>query len=102
MSIENLKEYERRCVSDADVREKAKAIGGSDLEGHMQFSESLGLSWTKADIAAYRKERVSSDEDFEEELSADDLELVSGGWFTTTAVSALVTSTATGSVDVSD
>lgn len=83
MSVENLKEYARRCANEPELREKAKAIGMTDWEEHVRHAESLGLDWTSADVAAFRKELIDADDDFTD-LSEEELEQVAGGAFSTT------------------
>lgn len=80
MSIENLKEYARRCAADPALRSKAKAIGLSDLDGQIANSKSLGLDWTKDEFAAFTKEMQADGE-----LSEKDLENVAGGIVSATA-----------------
>lgn len=80
MSVENLKEYARRCAADPDLRAKAKAIGMTNLDGQIVNAQSLGLDWTKDDFAGFTKEMQA-----EGELSEEDLENVAGGFVTTTA-----------------
>ena len=94
MSVENLKEYARRCAEEPELRAKAKALGVSDVEGHMREAGSLGLHWTMDDMVALRKE-VADAVDAEGELdglSEEELEQVAGGAVTATvaAVSAAV------------
>ena len=84
MSLENLKEYAQRCANEPELRETAKTIGMTDLEGQMRYAESLGLEWTMEDMAALRKEATDS-EDGLEELSEEELEQIAGGVFTATA-----------------
>lgn len=95
MSIENLKEYARRCAADPDLREKAKSIGATDLDGQIAHAQSLGLPWTKGDMVEFQKEMQA-----EGELSEEDLEQVAGGLVSTTAalVGSAVVGAAAGSV----
>ena len=88
MSVENIKEYARRCAADPDLRAKAKAIGMTNLDGQIVNAKSLGLDWTKEDFADFTKEMQA-----EGELSEEDLENVAGGIVTTTAI-AVVTAAA--------
>ena len=85
MSIENLKEYARRCATEPELRARAKALGMGDAEGHMREAAALGLDWTMDDMVAFRKE-VLDDENVASELSEEDLEQIAGGALTTTAV----------------
>ena len=83
MSVENLKEYARRCAEEPELRAKAKALGVSDVEGHMREAGSLGLHWTMDDMVALRKELV--DAEGEGDLSEEELEQIAGGAVTVTA-----------------
>ena len=84
MSVENLKEYARRCASDPELRTRAKEIGVSDVEEHMRHAGSLGLDWTMDDMFAFRKEVVDAEGD--QDLSEEELEQVAGGALTVSAV----------------
>ena len=86
MSIENLREYTRRCATDSELRETAKTIGMMDLQGHMGYAESLGLQWTMEDMDALSKEVTGQSDDGLEDLSEDDLELVAGGAVSVTSL----------------
>ena len=83
MSIENLKEYARRCATEPELRAKAKALGMGDAEGHMREAAALGLDWTVDDMIAFRKEVL--DDGSLGELSEEDLEQIAGGAVTATA-----------------
>ena len=85
MSVENLKEYSRRCAEEPELRARAKALGISDVEGHIQEAGSLGLHWTMDDMVALRKELVDAEGEFED-LSEDELEQIAGGAVTVTAL----------------
>ncbi len=89
MSVENLKEYARRCTAEPELRAKAKEIGLSDMEGHIRHAESLGLDWTLDDMAAFRKEVIDAEGDLED-LSEEDLGRIAGGVVTTTAAAVAV------------
>ena len=89
MSVENLKEYVRRCAAEPELRAKAKEIGMSDMDEHMRYAESLGLAWTKGDLAAFRKEAIEAEGDLED-LSEEDLEKVAAGAVTATVVLAAI------------
>ena len=84
MSVENIKEYAKRCSSEPELREKAAAIG-EDIQEHMRHAEDLGLPWSMADMAAYRRELVDSDDEITD-LGEDDLDQIAGGFVTSTAV----------------
>ncbi len=79
MSVENLKEYARRCAADPELRARAKEIGATDLDGQIAHAASLGLNWTKDDMVAFQEE-IQGDG----ELGEEDLEKVAGGVVTTT------------------
>ncbi len=85
MSVEDLKEYARRCASDSDLRAKAKEIGATNLDAQIQHAASMGLNWTKEDMVAFQEELQADGE-----LGEDDLEKVAGGVVTTTAAAAAV------------
>ena len=85
MSLENLKEYARRCAEEPELRARAKALGVSDVEGHMQEAGSLGLHWTMDDMVALRKELVDAEGELED-LSEDELEQIAGGAVSVTAL----------------
>ena len=78
MSVENLKEYARRCAAEPELRATARTIGMTDAEGHMRHAESLGLDWTTADLVAFRKEVIDDEEDLVD-LTEEELERVAGG-----------------------
>ena len=42
MSVVNLKEYARRCANEPELRTKAKAIGVSNIDAHIQQAGTLG------------------------------------------------------------
>ena len=85
MSLEQLKEYSRRCATDPEVRAAAKAIGLTDVDEHIRHAKRLGLEWTRRDMVNFRNEVMDVDDDLAE-MSDEDLELVAGGVCTTTAV----------------
>ncbi len=84
MSVENLKEYARRCAVDPELRAAARNIGMTDMDEHMRHAESLGLSWDRGDLVAFRKEVIDSEGDLAD-LSEEELEEIAGGGVTTTA-----------------
>ena len=84
MSLENLKEYARRCATEEDLRSKAKEIGVSNLDAHMSLAGSLGLDWSAEDMKNLQRE-VFSSHDNVDDLSEEELEMVAGGLVTTTA-----------------
>ena len=93
MSVENLKEYARRCAEEPELRAKARAIGTEDMEKHQRHAASLGLDWTIDDMAAFRKEMIEAADDLGD-LSEEDLEQVAGGFVTTTVAVAVAVSAA--------
>ena len=84
MSVENLKEYARRCADDPELRARAREIGMTDMDEHMRYAESLGLDWTRGDLVTFRKEMIDSEGDLVD-LSEEELEEIAGGGITTTA-----------------
>ena len=86
MSLENLKEYALRCANEPELRETAKTIGMTDIDGQMRYAESLGLEWTMEDMAALRKEAIGDSEDGLEDLSEEELEQIAGGVVSVSAV----------------
>ncbi len=99
MSVENLKEYVRRCADEPELRAKAKEIGISDMDEHMRHAESLGLDWTKGDLVDFRKEVIDAEGDLED-LSQEDLEQVAAGVITATAVVAVAAIAGVGAAGV--
>ena len=85
MSVEHLKEYVRRCATEPELRERAKALGMADLEQHMAYAEDLGLTWSMEDMLAFRKEVIDAEGGLED-LTEEELVEVAGGGVTTTAV----------------
>ena len=84
MSLENLKEYARRCATEPEMRQAAREIGIEDVDEHMSIAEGLGLEWGREDMLAYRRELVKGDD--LEDISQEDLEQIAGGICTITAV----------------
>ena len=84
MSVENLKEYARRCASEPELAAEAKAIGLEDLEGQMRYAGSLGLEWTEDDLAAFRRDVVGAEGELED-IGDEELSTVAGGIMTVTA-----------------
>ncbi len=78
MSVENLKEYARRCAAEPELRDSAKALGASDIGGHIQHAADLGLDWTEDDMIAFRKEVLDAEGDFDS-LTEEELEQIAGG-----------------------
>ncbi len=83
MSVEDLKEYARRCATEPELRAAARELGASDIEGHVRHAAGLGLDWTMDDMAAFRKEVLDAEGDFDS-LSEEELEQVAGGAVSTT------------------
>ena len=83
MSVENLKEYARRCATEEDLRMRAKEIGMSDVDAHIREASALGLEWSMDDMVAFRKEMVDAD-GYVDHLDEEELEQVAGGIVTAT------------------
>ncbi len=103
MSVENLKEYAKRCANDPQTLQAAKEFGIHDIEKHIGLSESLGLKWDMDDWSKFQHEVTENltNEEMEvdmEELNEEELELVAGGLFSVTIVSALAAGAAVGGV----
>jgi predicted ribosomally synthesized peptide with nif11-like leader len=81
VSVENLKEYVKLCAENEEVRKKAKEIGMKDLDGHVAHGKSLGLEFSKEDLAALAKEAGLNGKN---ELSEEELKKVAGGLGTIT------------------
>ena len=101
MSLDNLKEYARRCATQPEMLEAAREIGMHDIEKHMSHAESLGLEWNKGDWLAFRDEVIdirdnAKHESDLEDLSEEELELVAGGLFSVTVVVAVSVGAAVG------
>lgn len=88
MSVENIKEYARRCATEPELREVAKGMRLDDIDGHRRHSESLGLHWDMDDLAAFRQEVIDSQGEIAD-LSEKELEDIAGGGVTTTAAVAV-------------
>lgn len=89
MSLLDLKEYARRCGSDPELRENAKAIGIENIDEHIRVAAEMGLNWTWSDLKAFQKELSDAQESLED-LSEEELEQVAGGAFSATLVGSLV------------
>ena len=101
MSVENLKEYVRRCATEPELRATAKTIGITDTDEHMRHAGSLGLDWTMDDMVAFRKEALEADgEDSLGELSHDEMERIAGGVVSAIAVAVGVAAGVAGGVVV--
>ena len=88
MSVENLKEYARRCAAEPELRAKAKEFGMADMDQHMIQARSLDLDWTRDDLATFRKEVIDAEGDLED-LGEEELEQVAGGAITLTGIVAV-------------
>ena len=88
MSVENLKEYARRCATDPELRAAARDIGMADMDEHMRHAESMGLAWGRGDLVAFQKEIIDPDGGIVD-LSEEELEQVAAGLVTTTAMAAV-------------
>ena len=84
MSVENLKEYARRCASEPELLEAAREFGLTDMGEHIKQAKTLGLEWGMDDMVDFRKEMVEEEGD----LSEKELEQIAGG--VVTAVAAVV------------
>lgn len=84
MSIENLKEYARRCATESELLARAKAFGLDNVEEHRKCASALGLDWTEEDMAAFRKEVSGIEGGTEEDLTEEELDQVAGGAATVT------------------
>ena len=83
MSVENIKEYTRRCFTEPEVLEVARSLAFTDIDGHMRHAASLGLEFSNDDLEALRKEVSGSGGELED-LSLEELEEIAGGGVTTT------------------
>ena len=88
MSVENLKEYARRCAVDPELRTAAKDIGMGNMDEHIRHAESMGLDWDRSDLVEFQKE-VTGTEGGLADLSEEELDQVAGGGVTTTAAVAV-------------
>ena len=95
MSLENLKEYARRCVEEPELRAKAREFGIRDLNAHQELAASLGLDWTMHDMDAFQKE-VIAETTGTEELDEEDLQNISGGIVTVAVAVAVASAAAVG------
>ena len=84
MSVENLKEYARRCATEPDLLAAAKTIGMTDVEEHMRQAGDLGLDWTRDDLVAFRRELTGDESDDLTDLTEEELEQIAGGVATAT------------------
>ena len=80
MSLENVKEYARRCGSDPELRKNARAIGIENIDEHIRVAADMGLDWSWSDLKAFQKE-LSAAQEGVEDLSEQELEEVAGGAF---------------------
>lgn len=74
MSVSALNAYGERAKTDPEVLAAAKAIGASDLQGHIEYARTLGYEFTAEDVIALAREQRPDGELTEEQLAA-----VSGG-----------------------
>jgi predicted ribosomally synthesized peptide with nif11-like leader len=79
MSVENVKKYMKLYVENEEVRKKAEEIGLKDADGQIAHAKSLGLEFSKEDMAALVKEAGIEGKN---ELNEEDLEKVAGGYMT--------------------
>ena len=97
MSVENLKEYARRCAVDPDLRAAAKEIGMVDMDAHMRHAGSMGLDWDRSDLVEFHREVTDSEGDLAD-LSEEELDQVAGGGLTVTAAVAVGVAAGAGAV----
>ena len=100
MSLENLREYARRCAVEPELRAAAEDLGVSDIEGHMRHAGGLDLDWTLDDMAAFRKEMLDTNGGEFEDLSEEELEQIAGGVVSAIAVAVGVAAGVAGGVVV--
>ncbi len=81
MSIEDFKKYGQMIAQDEKVRARAKEIGVGNVDGQIQYAQTLGLHFTQDDLRQAVKESGASSK----ELSEEQLEQVAGGAITSTA-----------------
>lgn len=76
MSVEDLKEYGRRCQAEPELKAKVQDIGmGLDhFDAHVAHAKSLGLQISMADMEALSAEAADN-----MELSDEALDAVAGG-----------------------
>ena len=81
MSVQDLKKFGQLCAEDPVVRQKAKELGMTNLEGQVAYAKTLGLEFNADDIKALAKEAGVAGN----ELSEEQLEQVAGGCLSTIA-----------------
>jgi predicted ribosomally synthesized peptide with nif11-like leader len=86
MSVQDFKKFGQLIAQDEKVRAKAKEIGVENVDGQIQYAKTLGLEFTKDDLAMAVKEASASSK----ELTEEQLEKVAGGAITSTAAVAAV------------
>lgn len=96
MSVENLKEYARRCATEPELLATARTIGMMDIEEHVRHAGSLGLDWTRDDLVAFRKELTGDELDDLADLTEEELQRVAGGAVTVTLAVSLAAGAAAG------
>ena len=97
MSVENLKEYARRCAGEPELGRQAREIGIENIDEHIRVAADMDLDWSWSDLKAFRNEMIGLEDDVED-LSEEELEQVAGGAFSVTLVTSLVVGTAVGAV----
>jgi predicted ribosomally synthesized peptide with nif11-like leader len=80
MSVADLKKYGQMCQEDLTVRQRAKEIGLTNLDGQIAYGKELGLEFNKDDVQAFADEAGIT----KGELSEEQLEQVAGGCATLT------------------
>lgn len=78
MSISDLKSYIESVKTDPEVKAAANAIGMSDLQGQIEFAQTLGYAFGSDDMLALARQQNPSNG----ELSEAELASVSGGFST--------------------
>jgi predicted ribosomally synthesized peptide with nif11-like leader len=81
MSVADLRAYGQRAAEDAAVRQRAKEIGIDNVSGQIEYAQTLGFNFNENDMMTLAQEAQG-----DTELSEDELEAVSGGFVTSTAV----------------
>jgi predicted ribosomally synthesized peptide with nif11-like leader len=76
VSVENVKKYMNLLKENEEARNKVKEIGMKDVDGIIAHGKSLGLEFSKEDMASFAKEAGIGGKS---ELSEEDLEKVAGG-----------------------
>ena len=81
MSVDALKEFSKKCVTDETLKKRVKEIGLKDLDGLVAYGKEQGYEFSKEDFGTMAKEAEGN-----KELSDADLEKVAGGIVSATAM----------------